>query len=294
LYSCPLCESKSSTKLYAEAEYDENNLDAYAFASRKTPEYQHHELIECKECQFLFCVNIPSQEMLHLLYKDAAFDSKSEAQNASVTYMKYLKKKSKTPINRNMALDIGTGEGSFLEILLSEEWKDVAGVEPSKSPIELADEKVKPLIINNIFKTDDFENDSYDLVSIFQTIEHIPNPLAVATGIRELLISSGIVYIVCHNYLSPVNKLLGKKSPIFDIEHLQLFSKKSIRVLLTKAGFTDIKIFTLVNSYPLYYWVKLFPLSANIKKSVLRFLDITGFGRIKVGINVGNIGVIAK
>lgn len=36
-----------------------------------------------------------------------------------------------------------------------------------------------------------------------------------------------IAYLVCYDYRSFVNKILGMKSPIYDIEHLQLFSKKA-------------------------------------------------------------------
>ena len=43
--------------------------------------------------------------------------------------------------------------------------------------------------------------------------------------------------IVCHDRRAPLNRALGARSPIMDIEHLQLFSQASARALLERTGF---------------------------------------------------------
>jgi hypothetical protein len=49
--SCPVCGSKDQSKVFAEADFDLNQLDSFAFASRKLPEYMHYRLISCPTCE---------------------------------------------------------------------------------------------------------------------------------------------------------------------------------------------------------------------------------------------------
>ena len=65
--------------------------------------------------------------------------------------------------------------------------------------------------------------------------------------------------IVCHDRRAPLNRALGERSPIMDIEHLQLFSQASVRALLERTGFGDIGVRRFTNRYPLHYWLKLAP-----------------------------------
>ena len=215
IHACPICNQTTTTKLYAKANYNKDALGSFAFASRKLPEFMHHEIIQCIDCQFLFCVNIPTQEILSSLYKIAAFDSRNEARNASDTYKKYFAKYQSHRLQKNRAMDIGTGEGSFLGLLLADGWKEIIGVEPSSAPIECADEEIKPYIINDIFIAEDFDENSFDFISLFQTIEHIPDSFKLLSDIRILLTyGEGVLYLVCHNYQSLINRLLDRKSVV--------------------------------------------------------------------------------
>lgn len=189
-------------------------------------------------------------------------------------------------------MDIGTGEGSFLKELLNYGVKNVVGVEPSSEAINQADETVKEYIINGFFNADNFSGKKFDLITCFQAIEHIEKPLNLFNDIYKLLNKNGALFIVCHSYDSFVNRILGMKSPIYDIEHLQIFSKKSVKKIFELSGFKNIEVFSISNNYPLSYWVKLFPFPGKIKKALLKFLNATLIGNIKIPINVGNIGCI--
>ena len=173
-------------------------------------------------------------------------------------------------------------------------WENVhvAGCEPSEAPVNAADFEIREKIINEPFSPDMFEKNEFDIVSCFQTIEHIPDSVNLLLGIRSILKNDGYAYFVCHDYCSLVNRIMGLKSPIYDIEHLQIYSKKSIRRLFKQMGFRDINLFTIKNNYPLSYWVRLFPgVPTKIKKYVE---NLKLAKRLMIGINVGNIGIIAK
>jgi SAM-dependent methyltransferase len=126
-------------------------------------------------------------------------------------------------------------------------------------------------------------------VSCFQTIEHVPDPLELAREAFELLRPGGALYLVSHNYRSLHTKVMGEKSPIFDIEHLQLFSVESLRNLLTKAGFTNVVVAPIANRYPVSYWLRLLPLKDRVKTTadgVLRGLHLS---KLPISLRAGNL-----
>ena len=238
-------------------------------------------------------VDAPDTAELSARYACAAFDSQEEAGAASQTYFSYLQKYF-PDFPKGRALDIGTGEGSYLRCLRQAGVKEVVGVEPSAAPIQAADDNIRDAIRQEMFHAGRFEASSFDMISCFQTVEHIPDSVALVRDIHTLLKDGGVVYMVCHDYRSIVNRLLGTRSPIYDIEHLQIFSSRSIYKLLADNGFKDVWVFTLRNVYPLKYWVRLFPMPMRWKRRLLPWLESAAVGQSKIGINVGNVGVIAR
>ena len=69
------------------------------------------------------------------------------------------------------------------------------------------------------------------------TIEHVPDPAQLCRDALDLLAPGGALMLVCHDRRAPLNRALGTRSPIMDIEHLQLFSQASARALLERTGF---------------------------------------------------------
>lgn len=288
---CFLCGKE--LRLFKKENYDRQSLGEYAFASRKIPEYMHWALYECKECRVLYSVCPIGKDEIFEKYGDASYDSNSEANDASHTYIHYLKKYL-PGFPRGKALDIGTGNGSYLKELKAGGVETVAGVEPSVAPVKAADSEIAPCIVNEVFSESLFEPASFDMVSMFQTIEHIPDTKKTLKEIYNVIAPGGYVYIVCHDYTSFVNRMMGTRSPIYDIEHLQIFSRKGIRLVLEQAGFENAVVFTLKNRYSVKYWARLFPFGHNFKKRFLDCLEKSKLGNAYIAINVGNVGIIAR
>jgi SAM-dependent methyltransferase len=189
-------------------------------------------------------------------------------------------------------LDIGTGNGVFLEELLKLGFSNIAGVEPSKTPVASSSPAVRPFIKLGVFQGSDYSQNQFALVTCFQTLEHLSDPLKTCREIHRILKPGGAFYAVAHNRLSPINRLLGRYSPIFDIEHLQLFSSESLIGLLKTAGYETVECWSIRNTYPLHYWIKLFPIPRLLKTSILRFLKGSGIDQLPITLPVGNIAVV--
>ena len=293
--ACPLCGSSDTGRIFAEADFELDRLDSFAFASRKIPDYMHYRLIDCPTCDLLYANPLPSEEYLTEGYGEAAYDSGVEAHfAAATTYGGLLSNIAMWLPDRHGALDIGAGDGAFLECLLEHGFDGVAGVEPSRAPIAAACENVRPLIREGIFRGDDFAPVSFSLVTCFQTLEHLHDPLEMTHAVWKLLKPGGAAFFICHNRRALSARLLGRKSPIFDIEHLQLFSPRSARYLLEQAGFTNLRIMPVVNRYPLRYWLRLAPLPRKIKRLLIELLDRLGVGGMVLPIPAGNIAVVGS
>ncbi len=104
----------------------------------------------------------------------------------------------------------------------------------------------------------------------------------------------GILFLIGHNRRALSAWLLGRNSPIFDVEHLQLFSPASLRYMLREAGFADVEIRRVVNCYPLSYWVRLFPFPARMKRALSGVLSALFLGRLPLPLPAGNIAAIAS
>ena len=287
--SCPVCGSSDERRIFATERLDFDALDEHAFASRKRPEHMRLRLVECPVCDLAYASPVPAPEALARAYDAAAFDSAEEARYAAATYAEELRDAIATLPERRGALDIGTGEGAFLGELLALGFDEVGGVEPSAAPIEVAEPAVAGLIEHGVFRPGIRPPASLSLVTCFQTIEHVPDPAQLLRDAVALLRPGGVFALVCHDRRAPVNRLLGMRSPIIDVEHMQLFSPRSVEELLGRAGLGDVTRRRIRNRYPLRYWSRLLPLPRRPQALLASALERSGLGRRPFSLGVGNM-----
>lgn len=287
--SCPVCgASQERAALFIEDNIDPQKLSSFSFASRKTPEFMCHRLVRCPDCDLVYANQPPTEDELSTAYHAADYDSSEEADDAASAYIRAMQPALGRLNRRQSALEIGTGTGILLEYLSASGFTELTGVEPSSAAIHAAPPHRQAWIREGMFDEADFEPSSFDLICCFMTMEHVRDPKIIANAAFRLLRPGGAFITVTHNYHGLVNRLLGKRSPIIDLEHMQLFSDRSIRHLFNATGFQDIQVKAFSNRYPVSYWTRLSPLPGKIKKAVLRFLASTGAGRVKLSVNVGN------
>lgn len=290
---CPLCQTAPEAGVVVHEErFDPQRLDGFAFASRKVPEHMHWRLVECSGCGLLFASPAPEPSEVAAGYRDAAYDSGDEARHAAVTYGELLRHVLPHLPASGAALDVGAGDGAFLGVLRELGFKDLAGVEPSRAALGSAEAGLRPLIREAVFEPGDFERARFDLVSCLHVVDHMPDPLAALGGARELLREGGALVVVCHDRQAPVNRLMGPNSPIYDVEHLQLFCRPTLRSLLERAGFRDVCVRRFANRYPLRYWLRLSPLGRRLKQRMTAALDRTQLGGQPLTLPVGNIAAV--
>lgn len=285
---CPVC---GTSYLKANVSFSENldptKVSSLSYASRKEPEFMCHRLVECPTCDLLYADLPPSEELLALSYHCADYDSSDEADDAANSYIKAMRS-TLNGLNLGRALEIGTGTGVLLEHLAKIGFAAVEGVEPSEKAIASAPAHRLPWIKKGMFREGDFEPESFDLICCFMTMEHVRDPLLVSQAAFRLLRPAGAFITITHDRRSWLNRILGKRSPIIDIEHMQLFSPYSICYLFNRVGYEDISTKAFSNRYSLRYWIRLCPIPGSIKKSIIATLEKFGIANKKLAFNVGN------
>lgn len=290
---CPLCDkNENKTKTFLKKNLNFKNINKYSYSSRKVPEFMNYELLKCDICSFIYAINIPELEKVKKDYENSMFVSATDANDAAQTYYEKIKEKI-TFKNVDSALEIGAGSGCFLTKLKDLGFNKIVGIEPSISSIEFANDEVKSHLVNDVFEKAKIEKKTYDLVCCFMTMEHVHDPLYTIKKSYNILKNNGKIILVTHDCNHLLHKLLGKKSPIIDVEHLQLFSSKSVNHILEINGFVNIIVYPIKNKYNLQYWVSLLPIPITFKKTIIKILTFLNLQNFKLGLDVGNIMVTA-
>jgi len=292
---CPVCGSQASLgEPFLDRRIDGEKLNAFSYASRKTPEYMCYTLVRCPQCDVVYANESPSAAEIGNAYHEAAYDSREEAVHAAESYERALRQTISSMADREGALDIGTGTGIFLKRLQHQGFTGLVGVEPSKAAIEAADQDIQGFIREGVFSPSGFAPGSLALITCFMTLEHVSDPASLVRGCLALLKPGGVMAVVVHDRCAWNNRLLGSRAPIIDIEHLQLFSKTSISELFRRSGFIGIESRSFWNRYRLTYWNRLFPTPGFLKRMVENLLGKTGLGDVRLSMNVGNLMVVAR
>jgi len=287
---CPICQTSfEKAKLFLERNIDPVKFSNFSFASRKIPEFMCHRLLQCPICDLVYANQLPGEDELTHAYQAAHYDSSKEANDAAETYIRAIKPILKKLPKRQSVLEIGTGTGIFLEYLSHEGFTKLVGVEPSSAAIAAAPIHRQAWIREGIFKEEDFSSDSFDLICCFMTMEHVREPNIIARVALRLLRPGGAFVTVTHDYRGFINRFLGKRSPIIDIEHLQLFSRNSLRYLFQSVGYIGFDVHAIVNTYSLQYWTRLTPLPLRLKQISAELMTKIGLDHYKIGVNVGNL-----
>jgi SAM-dependent methyltransferase len=133
-------------------------------------------------------------------------------------------------------LDVGCGAGTLMEAVRDRGW-DVVGTEVSASAAEAVRAKGFDVRAGELRQLG-LETASFDVVSMVEVVEHVPDPRALLAEARPLLRPGGALYATTPHGRGISARLLRTGwSVVAPPEHLQLFSLRGLRSALESAGF---------------------------------------------------------
>lgn len=232
--SCQLCGGTAVTKLFREDPYT---------------------VVRCARCSLVWVTPRHHTDLLHeLVYGEHYWRSDAPRERGYADYTRdeklYLRtfRRRMRFVRRQLpagtrwkVLDVGCAAGFFLRVA-REAGHDVYGVELSE-PIarearrHLGDAHVHVGMLDGA-RGPGFERGSFDLVTLWDVVEHVPDPQALLQQARAMLRPGGVLILETQNVTSRFARLLGPRWHHYKhAEHLYHFDPRTIRELLAQAGF---------------------------------------------------------
>jgi 2-polyprenyl-3-methyl-5-hydroxy-6-metoxy-1,4-benzoquinol methylase len=197
-------------------------------------------------------------------------------------------------IRKDSFLDIGCSNGFILEKAMDFGFKKIVGVEPSKDAIDKASPSIKPFIINGMFNEKMFEKDSFDMITCFQTFDHIAEPNIFLQNCLKILKDGGFILATNHNAKSFSAKIMGEKSPIIDIGHTYLYDLTTMKKIFEKNNFFVHNVFSIKNVVSIERLIQLLPMESTKTDKILKLGNLLGINKFLLKLSLGNLGIIAQ
>ena len=133
-------------------------------------------------------------------------------------------------------LDVGCATGDFLVVARERGW-DPVGVDPSPAREQALAAGVR--LVGRTIDDAEVAPHSLDLITFWDVLEHLPDPVASLRRARHLLAPGGLVAATVPNAGSAVARLSGRRWFGYKTagEHLQFFSATTISRCFETAGF---------------------------------------------------------
>lgn len=294
---CPLCGKQKYSVLHkstlTKEDYDLNKL-AENLKNTLNNQRKYGQIVKCLNCNLVY--TNPQEDLKDLMegYEKVVDNEYLQTEK----FRKILSKKHLDVILKfktsGTMLDVGCFSGFFLELAKNAGWEGY-GLEPSKWAKKISQKKGIKILGGDIEKTKLKEN-FFDVITLWDVIEHISNPKVALKKIHTILKKDGIVAIGTPDIESLVAKILGSKNPYIIRMHLIYFSPKTLRRILEEEGFKVIYQGTYGRTFPLSYILKLFKFKHSFFDSMKNKLSLIPFlSKIPITLNLGDsVMMIAK
>ncbi|RPI24731.1 MAG: class I SAM-dependent methyltransferase [Acidobacteria bacterium] len=234
--ACPLCGSQ------------ETGLFCHAFDHvRWTPE-ERWEILWCRDCGYGWTHPPLEPEKIGTYYPPAYLGNTSQMiddyrQGRLQKSRSWRKETEKVGLIEQFKtggriLDVGCADARFLLALDGNRW-DRTGVELSEPTVALVSEVFPKLtLIAGDIYSPRLTPSSFDVVTFWHVLEHLPEPEKVLRRVKELLRPGGLVFISLPN-LDSLQALWFRRFwyGFDDVpRHLHHFSPRSLQRILSEAG----------------------------------------------------------
>lgn len=212
---------------------------------------QGFDFVSCEGCGLLFVDPRPTPQALHAFYGD----SESERLKLEILERTRLTRQDRIFAPRaewiatvlrptgGRLLDVGCGNGIFLELFVKRSSWEVMGVDASPVAVGRCADKGIRAVQSDIETFEDAAG--FDVITLWEVLEHVFDPLAVLLRCRGLLRPGGALVLTTPNVAGFDYTVLGPDSTnILAPVHLNYFDPRSLTAMLNRAGFMEVAITT--------------------------------------------------
>jgi 2-polyprenyl-3-methyl-5-hydroxy-6-metoxy-1,4-benzoquinol methylase len=296
---CPACSCPDFKVIQRSAYRDQvSEAQIRELYSAASDHFLRDQLVRCHQCDLVYVNPRIDGRVLIDSYANAA-DPRFVSQNPErvATFKRVLQGvcrrfQIKPSIDCHI-LDVGCAAGAFPRAA-TELGFSVVGVEPSAWLAEYGRREYDVDIRQGVLEPGMFPVAGFEVVSMWDVIEHLPSPHGVLTIIRDLLRDDGLLIVNYPDVGSLASRLLRKRWPFWLSVHLMYYTRRTIALQLQRAGFDVLEMRphwqTLTLSYALLRASQYLSLFSALRK----LADAIGIGNFPIVYNMGQTLVVSR
>lgn len=199
------------------------------------------ELVRCRKCHLQYLTPRIKQDIIIDAYSDGSDETFiSQAPAREKTFGKCLDIIERAHPTRGRILDVGTAGGSFLSVAKKRGW-EVEGCEPNRWLAQWGKDNYGINIHASTIFDMNLADRSFDVVTLWDVLEHTPDPAKVLREGSRILKPGGLLVVNYPDIGSFVSKLMGRKWVFLLSVHLYYFTPPTIKKMLEQTGFKVLK-----------------------------------------------------
>jgi 2-polyprenyl-3-methyl-5-hydroxy-6-metoxy-1,4-benzoquinol methylase len=215
------------------------------------------QVVQCRTCALVFVNPRPDPQLIVAGYSDAEDRTFVEQNGDRIrtfrrTIGRVLRGMGKNSGAGMRLLDVGCAGGAFL-VAAREAGFEVAGVEPSRWMADFGRKSYGLDIIDGILRPETFAPGTFDVVTLWDVIEHVPDPHELLGLIHRLLKPEGWLVVNYPDIGSLAARTLGRRWPFWLSVHLLYYTRPTMRQQLMRAGFAPKSFAAFWQTLPLGY-----------------------------------------
>lgn len=284
---CNLCQSSRYKILYTGKPDNQGKVTAQTFRCTSEQHGDFTNIVQCADCGLLYENPRELERVIEEQY-EAVEDPTylRETRGRIYTFSKLLDSLARFTPDSGRLLDIGCYTGVFLDVARERGWQTF-GVEPSTWAAGKARERGHT-VINAPLRKAGLTEESFDVITIWDVIEHLHDPLGQLREAFRLLKPGGTLGLSTMNAGSLFAKITGRHWPWYMRMHFYYFTPGSITRMLKAAGFEVLQIERHKRIVSLRYLLEKAAASLGPLAIVGKVIGLP-FGRIYVTVDFGDI-----
>lgn len=201
--------------------------------------YGHHpQVVQCRHCGLVYSnPRWPPDTVLdaYTAVEDEVYVE--ERHGRELTFRHHLRQLERIigPAGGRRLLDVGAYIGVFVEVAAAAGWQ-AEGVEPSLWAAAAARQRGLAVHTGTL-ATAGLAEGSFDVVTMWDVIEHLPDPAAELERARCLLRPGGWLIVHTMDFGAPIARLMGGRWPWLMDMHLYYFDRRTLRALHERHGY---------------------------------------------------------
>lgn len=298
--NCPICGNKKKVVL-KESTYnpDITKEELLSYYKSSSDTQLRESVVKCTSCGTIFLSYRPKDEIIIQSYSNAEdntfirqnkFRIKTFQDNLKKISKKFWKINNRSP---KSILDIGCAGGAFPKAADNLGF-NVVGIEPSKYLANWAKENYGIDIRQGVLSDHQFDDNTFDIVSMWDVIEHLSDPVSELKLMRKILKKDGILVVNFPDVSTFPCKIMGWKWPFFLSVHLIYFTKKTLANFLKNSGYKVISITPYWQSLSLRYVLLRASKIYGFFKIFVKIVDLLGIGNLPFSYYIGQTQVLAQ